>query len=195
MLAGRLPHERLVPVLRRVRVDPALIDEIAVLATRVVGLDTVERIFINLQRRTPPATFRLFGPRVVPTFNYFQTAAVLVGAGHLDPEDVARVGQALIDQSGYTPRRLENSLDDLLRRGHLDIGGAVALAAALRGSGTLPSHAAAESRWRRMLSALGRIARRKEVPVAPLELLASQEAIDYDAILDRLRSEARPAES
>jgi hypothetical protein len=196
VLAGRLPPERLLPVLRRLRVDPALLDEIAVLASRAVGLDTVDRIFINLQRRTPPATFRLFGPRVVPTFNYFQTAAVLAGDGHLDPADVARVGRRLIESSGYTPRRLENSLDDLVRRGHVDIGHAVALAAALRHEGTLPSPAAAGSRWRRMLGAFGRLARRPPGVAAPAASTpAAPAAIDYDAILDRLQGESRPTET
>src|SRR5207249_319106 len=77
------------------------------------------RIFINLERRSPPATFRLFGPRVVPTFNYFQTATVLGADGYLGAEDVAQVGRVLLEGAGYTPRRLENSLGDLVRRGHL----------------------------------------------------------------------------
>jgi hypothetical protein len=193
VLAGRLTHERLVPVLRRVRVDAALVDEITVLGARAVGLDTVDRIFINLQRRTPPASFRLFGPRVVPTFNYFQTAAVLAGDGHLDVDDVARVGRRLIEVSGYTPRRLENSLDDLVRRGHLEIAAAVSLAAMLRTTGTLPPPASAGSRWQRMLAAFGRLAQRREggVPATP-EAAAAPAVIDYDGVLDRLRSERRP---
>jgi hypothetical protein len=193
VLAGRLLHERLVGVLRRVRVDPVLIDEIAVLGARAAGLDTVDRIFINLQRRTPPATFRLFGPRVVPTFNYFQTAAVLAGDGHLDAADVARVGRRLIESSGYTPRRLENSLDDLVRRGHLEIAAAVSLAAALRAEGTLPPPAAAGSRWQRMLGAFGRLAQRSDGIVSGTPSpAAAPAAIDYDAVLDRLRTETRP---
>jgi len=194
VLAGRLPHERLVPVLRRVRVDPALIDEVAVLGARAVGLDTVDRIFINLERRTPPATFRLFGPRVVPTFNYFQTAAVLAADGYLDPADVARVGRRLIESAGYTPRRLENSFDDLVRRGHVELVAGVGLAAALRTEGILPSPAAAGSRWQRMLEAVGRLARRRRgyVPAASAPPGEAADVIDYDAILDRLRGEPRP---
>src|SRR5207247_1245350 len=74
VVAGRLPPARLAPILRRIRVDPRLLDEILALAGRAAGGARVARIFINLERRSPPATFRLFGPRVVPTFNYFQTA-------------------------------------------------------------------------------------------------------------------------
>src|SRR5438309_1684771 len=89
----------------------------------------LERIFINLERRTPPATFRLFGPRVVPTFNYFQTAVVLAVMGRLRLEDVTRIGTVLVERSGYTARRLDNSLDDLVRRGYLTLPAAERLAA------------------------------------------------------------------
>src|SRR5438094_5953202 len=66
VLAGRLAPASLTTILMRIRVDPLLVAEVIDLATRVSGRDAVERIFINLERRTPPATFRLFGPRVVP---------------------------------------------------------------------------------------------------------------------------------
>ena len=119
LVAGRLLPARLAPILRRIRVDPRLVDDILTLAGRAAGSERVARIFINLERRSPPATFRLFGPRVVPTFNYFQTAAVLGADGYLDAEDVARVGRVLLEGAGYTARRLENSLGDLVRRGVL----------------------------------------------------------------------------
>src|SRR5438094_7129682 len=98
-LAKRLTPDRLRALLDRIRVDPPLIEEATRLAARVPRTDAVERIFINLERRTPPATFRLFGSRVVPTFNYFQTAAVLGVGGYLEAEDVARVGRVLIERS------------------------------------------------------------------------------------------------
>src|SRR5205823_3098808 len=97
LVAGRLLPARLAPILRRIRVDPRLVDDILTLAGRAAGGERVARIFINLERRSPPATFRLFGPRVVPTFNYFQTAAVLGADGYVDAEDVARVGRVLLE--------------------------------------------------------------------------------------------------
>src|SRR5439155_23569969 len=146
VVAGRLSTERLGPVLRRIRVDPNLIEEIMALGARAVAGDVVVRIFINLERRSPPGVFRRFGPRVVPTFNYFQTAAVLGADRYLDPEDVARVGRALVDTAGYTARRLENSLGDLVRRGHLTLTAADALAKPLRAAGVLPPATPAASR-------------------------------------------------
>ncbi len=188
ILGGRLPRERLLPLLRRIRVDALLVDEILVLASRAAGLDFVERIFINLERRTPPGTFRLFGSRVVPTFNYFQTAAALTADGHLDVEDVALVGRALVESAGYTPRRLENSLGDLVRRGHLTPAAAVSLATPLRAAGLLPPSPAAASRWRRVGVALTRLGRRRRRPAATAVAAAREPAaIDYNAVLDELR--------
>jgi hypothetical protein len=184
ILAGRLSPERLVPILRRIRVDAPQIDEVLALAARAVGPDLVERIFINLERRSPPGVFRLFGPRVVPTFNYFQTAAVLAGDGHLDAEHVTRVGRALMADSGYTARRLENSLEDLVRRGHLSPASAVALEKPLRAAGVLPAPAGG-SRWKRLVEALGKLRReRRARRVGSGETAPGP--LDYDAILDRL---------
>jgi hypothetical protein len=187
VLAGRVGSERLAAVLGRIRVDPALIAEARRLAARAAGRDAVERIFINLERRTPLATFRLFGARVVPTFNYFQTAAVLAADGHLDSDGLARVGCVLLDHSGYTPRRLENSLDDLVRRGHLAAPAADALARGLRAAGVLPPAGATVARWRRALAALRTLGRRRRRPPAAARA-AERTRLDYDAILDRLRA-------
>jgi len=184
ILAGRLPPERLVPILRRIRVDTAQVDEVLGLAARAVARDMVERIFINLERRSPPGVFRLFGPRVVPTFNYFQTAAVLAGDGYLDAEHVARVGRVLMADSGYTARRLENSLEDLVRRGHLGAPAAVALEKPLRAAGVLPAPAGG-SRWRRFVEALGKLRRERRAGRAEPASNAT-EPLDYHAILDRL---------
>ena len=192
VLAGALDAGGLEPILRRIRVDPELIAEVAVLAERARGLGGVERIFINLERRTPPAIFRHFGARLVPTFNYFQTAAVLAGDGQIDPGDVVRVAEALIARAGYTDRRLENSLADLVRRGHLASAMADAICAALRGAGILPPTTAATSRWRRLVASLRRLRRpRHPAPVVP-PAPAATAPLDYEAILNRLRPETRP---
>ena len=185
LLAGRLAPVPLARVLRRIRVDPRLIDEILALQARAAMGEKVVRIFINLERRSPPAVFRLFGPRVVPTFNYFQTAAVLGADGYLDPEDVARVGRALVDGTAYTLRGLENSLGDLVRRGHLAPSAADALARPLRAAGVLPPATLPGSRWRRMLATLGRLRRRRRKP-GTSSASGATGPLDYDAILSRL---------
>src|SRR5207247_6058712 len=167
VLAGRLAVDRLLPILRRIGVDARLIDQVVALAAQVAGPDAVERIFINLERRTPTATFRLFGPRVVPTFNYFQTAVVLGADGHLDVEDIAAVGRTLVERSGYTARRLENSLGDLVRRAGVSLRAAERMGAALHAAGVLPAGAPARSRWQGMRDAIRRLRRRRKAPRPP----------------------------
>jgi len=117
--AGRLNADELGWVLQAIRVDPPLIAEAQRLAQSLPAQDIVARIFINLERRTPPASFRVFGSRLVPTHNYFQTAACLFEEGILDMAGVATVARALLESPGYTPERLMNSLEDIHRRGHL----------------------------------------------------------------------------
>src|SRR5262249_59568021 len=109
--------------------------EIRTLAARAAGSGVVQRILINLERRSPPGDFRLYGPRVVPTFNYFQSAVVLAVDEALDPTDVVTVGAALVERSGYSPRRLENSLGDLVRRGVVTPPAAVRAARPAREAG------------------------------------------------------------
>jgi hypothetical protein len=183
VIGGRIGPERLRAVLRRIGVDPALITNVLALAPRAAGHDAVDRIFINLERRTPPAMFHLFGTRLVPTFNYFQTAAVLAGDGIVDGEVLARVGAVLVERAGYTPQRLVNSLDDLVRRGHLAPSAANALAPGLRARGLLP-RGDRPVRWRGVLAALRglRVKRTGGRAARP----APPEVIDYDAILDRV---------
>ena len=180
----------MVPILRRIGADARLIDQVVALVATAGRQDAVERIFINLERRTPTGTFRLFGTRVVPTFNYFQTAVVLAADGHLDVEDVAAVARTLLDRSGYTGRRLENSLGDLVRRTVVSLAAAERIGAALRVAGVLPTDMPARSRWRRMVDAFRRYRgrRRARRAAAPAPRRA---ALDYDAILDRLRPTGR----
>ncbi|HUE29882.1 MAG TPA: phosphatase domain-containing protein [Verrucomicrobiae bacterium] len=191
LVAGRLPSARLAPILRRIRVDPRLVDDILTLAGRVAGDERVARIFINLERRSPPGTFRLFGPRVVPTFNYFQTAAVLGADGYLDAEDVARVGRVLLEGAGYTTRRLENSLGDLVRRAVLPPAAADVVGTRLRAAGVLPRADGPRARWRRLLGTLPRLRRRQRTGGGAT--VGDAPALDYNAILDRASAGGRSA--
>ena len=65
----------------------------------------MRRIFINLERRTPPGRFRIFGARLVPTFNYFQTALVLHEEGMVPLAAVVAVGHSLIERADLHARR------------------------------------------------------------------------------------------
>lgn len=100
----------------------------------------VKRIFIHLDAYTPPAKFAPYGSRVVPIYNYFQAAVLLLLDGILRPAAVARIATELSQGYGYSLLSLANSFQDLVRRGlaHEDDVSALRLAfeapEALRGA-------------------------------------------------------------
>lgn len=77
----------------------------------------VQRVFIHLDGYTPPATFRSYGRRVVPIYNYFQAAVLLLLDGHLGPVALVRIAAELTQGYGYSLVSLANSFQDLVRRG------------------------------------------------------------------------------
>ncbi len=79
----------------------------------------VERILIHLDRQSSPADFRLFGPRVVPFYNYLQAAFVLHEDGTLPARAVLKVAQDLAFAHNFDGRALGRSFLDLSRRGHV----------------------------------------------------------------------------
>lgn len=77
----------------------------------------VERVFIHLDRRSPVSRFAAYGWRVVPVYNYFQAGVVLFDMGMLDARALSHIVDAMA-LNNYTPARLANSLQDLVRRGY-----------------------------------------------------------------------------
>jgi hypothetical protein len=149
-VARRLTVEELSRLLASVRVDPKIAEEVLTLAAMVTPAQAVRKIFVNLERRTPPVSFRRLGPRVVPTFNYLQTAAILQADGYLDSSAVSDVARSLVERASYTPSRLANSLADLCRRGHLAAADELAIRDRLARDGLLPAAARIRptQRWR-----------------------------------------------
>ena len=189
ILAGQIDTERLARLLGRIGVDPLVVPGVCELSERARGTGAVERIFINLERRTPPNAFRVYGPRLVPAFDYFQTAVVLAVEGYLLPADLADVARALVERAGFTPRRLANTLADVVRRGIVDSEPAEQTVESLRTAALLPPRTTAQAGWlRRMVQRLRR-GRRRVVP--PVE-----RPIDYETIIDRraARGVESPAE-
>jgi hypothetical protein len=78
--------------------------------------DVVRRIFIHLDRRSPLDRFAAYGARVVAIYNYFQVAVLLFDAGLLSARGLVGVLAAMA-AAGYTPERVANSVQDLMRRG------------------------------------------------------------------------------
>ncbi len=137
MVARRVTEPVVHRVLEAAEVYPDDIDRIIAQWKQIPIADPVRRIFINLDRLTPPAYFQRYGPRVVPIFNYFQAALVLMADGHLRAPQVLKVMLELITTSGYNLLTLSNSFQDLLRRGaaHCRPGRVAARGAAGPGGG------------------------------------------------------------
>jgi hypothetical protein len=182
ILAGRVPAPEIAEVLKTIGVDPPLIHEAQVLAAGLEPADVVRKIYINLERRTPPTNFRSFGARLVPTFNYFQTAACLFDTRDLSLAAVAEVAANLIEGSAYTPQRLANSLADIVRRGHVRAPSATAIREHLRPLKLLPQRqrpAAQPSLWERIVGWFTAV---------PEPAPVSTETINYQALVAHWRT-------
>lgn len=138
LLAGRIDVEELGRILTVIGVDLGAIMKAQKLAARLERHEAVDKIYINLERRTPLLRFRSFGPRLVPAFNYFQTASCLYQDRHLSLATVTAVARELTTNAHYTPQRLANSLADIARRRHLRAGTVTAVREALEDGGLLP---------------------------------------------------------
>ncbi len=117
MVARRVDEPIIHQVLEAAEVYPDDITRIIESWKKLPEADPVRRIFINLDRLTPPAYFSRYGPRVVPIFNYFQAALVLMADGHLGAPQVLRVMIEMGQTAGYNLLTFSNSFQDLLRRG------------------------------------------------------------------------------
>ncbi len=107
------------------------------LAEQIEKAEITRRIFIHLDRRSPPAKFSKYGPRLVPIYNYFQAALVLMADGQLGALSVLKVAAEMVTNYGYGVLTLGNSFQDLVRRGFPVANLAAKLADAIVGDSTL----------------------------------------------------------
>jgi hypothetical protein len=118
-VAGRVDEELLLRVLDAGRVYEDVAEEAAQAARAIEHAPVVERILIHLEQQTPPDDFRAYGSRVVPFYNYLQSAFVVYEDGRLGPEGVLRVATELVTEHRFDGDALARSYLDLVRRGHL----------------------------------------------------------------------------
>jgi hypothetical protein len=179
VLSGAIGSTELARILAALNVDAELAVLAEELLERLNREDAVRRIFINLARRTPPRRLAPYGSRLVPTFNYLQTAACLFDAGVFDLESVEEVVAVMLEEHGYDPKRLVNSLRDVERRGHLSRAGGARLACRLGRDEILPAAMERRSRWRDLWLRLRRRLRiDRSLPVP--------QKIDYDRLIPAL---------
>jgi hypothetical protein len=137
LIAGRVDERVLSQVLEAGGVYPDDQARVREAWKKIPVSDPVRRIFIHLDRLTPPAQFSAYGPRVVPVFNYFQAALVLLADGHLTAPQVLKIAVEMVQTAGHNIITLSNSFQDLLRRGLPLQTAAIALSQALEGPNKL----------------------------------------------------------
>ena len=142
--------------------------------------DPVRRIFIHLDRLTPPTRFGAYGPRLVPIYNSFQIALVLMADGQLTARAVIKVALEMVQGYGYNLISLSNSFQDLIRRGVPVTQVAGALAEALTSHN--PVLAALLPAPDILAAFAGRVAALGAPPPAPAPGI-----VDYRALIDDAR--------
>jgi hypothetical protein len=117
--AGTVSGEVLAEVMRKGGAYEDTIADAVRFAGYVEKGPVVTRILIHLDRQSSPSDFRLFGPRVVPFYNYLQAAFVLHEDGFIPAKSVLRVAQDLVFVHNFDSGSLSRSFLDMARRGHL----------------------------------------------------------------------------
>jgi hypothetical protein len=129
LLASRVSLGDLERVLEASRAYPDDITRILDLARRAPKGETVRRMFIHLDRRSPPTSFRRYGARLAPVYNYFQAALVLYEDKVLSARQVIFVALEMLDSGQYELGHLATSVQDVIRRGLVTRESALQLAA------------------------------------------------------------------
>lgn len=119
ILAGRVGEELVQQIGERGRVYEDVLEDAIRCVRLVEPAEVVERILIHLEQQTPPSDFHLYGPRVVPFYNYLQAAFVVHEDGRLPADGVLRVAAEMVTQHRFDGSALAKSYHDLGKRGHL----------------------------------------------------------------------------
>ena len=120
LLAGRVPPHTLEKVLDLANFFPDTRQSIYDALDTVESSDPVERIFIHLNRRSPPFQFEVYGARVVPVYNYLQAAILLNLDGRLNASSVWTLAHHFSVNHKYSVDAHIRSIRDLLRRRAID---------------------------------------------------------------------------
>jgi hypothetical protein len=179
LLAGRVGLDLLEEVLRRAGAYPDDVARALGLARGMAADNPVRRIFIHLDKHSPPARFERYGPRLAPIANYFQAALILFSDGVLSSGAVLRVAREMVESHGYDLGALANSFQDVVRRGFLRFVALPALAEAVLTAGDLtvpfgPAHKIVQSFTDRLRGLAGP-REREMAPQAPIDYLRALE--------------------
>jgi len=181
IMEGRAGEELVHTILERGRVYEDVLEETLRCVRLVAPAPVVERIFIHLEQQTAPRDFAIFGPRVVPFYNYLQTAYVVYEDGRLPAASVLRVAGEMVVQHRFDGDALAKSYADIAKRGHLRGTKLDALEAAFE-TYAKEAEAAARAEIRRMLDQLP-----KHAEQASAAYLSPKDAAmpDYASLVER----------
>ena len=191
IVAGTVSLADLERVLTASRAYDDEAEHILELARRVPKGPAVRRMFIHLDRRSPPLGFRRFGPRLVPVFNYFQAALVLYQDKVLTARQVIFVALEMLDSGQYELGHLATSVQDVIRRGRVDRETALQLtveaseaaqSGALSGRTDLPPFERIAEAFRERVRALGG---------APPQTFDDLQPLDYVRLVDEEHDQRR----
>ena len=116
LLTGSITAEELDRILTQSRVFPDVRLRIYDALDHFDPIEPVERIIIHLTHRTSPQKFSIYGPRLVPVYNYLQASVVLMTDGRLSPEGVNEIARFFSGQLEYDSRHYIRLLRDMVRR-------------------------------------------------------------------------------
>ncbi len=123
ILSSRVPDEILAEVCANGRLYESDITRIVASARSLANKDPdpepVTRILIHLEGQTAPGMFDVYGPKVVPFYNYLQAALVLFEDDAIPASAVLRVATELVILHRFDADQLARSYRELARRGHL----------------------------------------------------------------------------
>ena len=171
LMSGAVGPDELAVVCVNGRMYEDVTEALVAAVRRIVPSNVVERVLIHLEGQTPPDDFRIYGPRVVPFYNYLQAAFVVFEDRRLPAEAVLRVALELVTEHRFDGQRLVRSYADLIRRGHLRGKGVEEIAAAFE-EWVTREHVFAEAALKELICELPKEAARAKpleaaVPVTP----------------------------
>ncbi len=121
LVAGKVGPGTLERVLKMAQIFP---DSRAIIYDGLDSIENaprVERIFIHLNRLSPPIQFEDYGQRLVPIYNYLQASIILLLDERLNLASVWDIAKHFSTKHAYTKTAHIRSLRDLLRRRLINI--------------------------------------------------------------------------
>lgn len=119
VLSGKVSVDELALICERGEMYEDVLEHTLEVARTFEHSTVVERVLIHLERQTPPDEFAVYGPRVVPFYNYLQAAFVVHEDGRVAPSGVLRVAAELVSAHRFDGDQLARSYAEIGRRGHL----------------------------------------------------------------------------